>query len=562
MRFGGAATVVTVRRVLLVIRTATALNRLLDIVPVLADDTRIELSFTVAAGSAFEDGLPALLDTLDARSIPWDEAVRRPFHLALTASANGDLYALPTPVLLVPHGAGFNKLQPEYAAAQSAPSGLTPEQLLHNGRVVPAGIGLAHPEQVRRLGHHCPPAAEYATVVGDPCHDRLRASLPWREDYRSALAVGPAQSLVLLSSTWGPESLIGRHPQLAARLLAELPVDEYRTALVMHPNVWTYHGEFQLRLWLRSALAAGLILIPPDEGWRAALVAADTLVCDHGSVALYGAAVGLPLLLATDGGPEVAEDSPMNELRRGAPRLDLRHPLRPQFDHVPPPVPLPAGAFSHEDQSLALLTELIYGHLGLPAPTERPLPQPVPLPAICAEPVREFTVRTELVEPEAEGKPAVIRVRRFPARLLDLSPHSPAPTDAPVQQHRLCEPTPQAHHLAQSATVLARRAGTGAGHGPVDETWPERTLARFPQCRIAAVVLDRTRCLLQLRDGGRPFHTELRSEAGGGPGPDPLLAVSALQHALSATHPEPPRSLRLEIGGHRYTATFTPATGA
>jgi hypothetical protein len=79
-------------------------------------------------------------------------------------------------------------------------------------------------------------------------------------------------------------------------LLGALPSDEYRVALVLHPNVWSWYGEFQIEsLWLDRARDAGLLLLPPDNGWKAALISADLVIGDQGSVTLYAAALDKPV---------------------------------------------------------------------------------------------------------------------------------------------------------------------------------------------------------------------------------------------------------------------------
>ncbi|MFJ8039755.1 translation initiation factor 2 [Kitasatospora sp. NPDC096147] len=537
--------------VLLVVRTATTLNRLLDVVPVFADDHRVRLHWTIAPGSAYDDGLPELLERHRIHLTPWAEAVRHRYGLALAASANGRLHQLRAPLLLLPHGAGFNKrLGGHGSGAPGGPSGLTAGQLLHRGRPVAAAIGLGHPAQLARLALSCPPAAARAVLVGDPCHDRIRASLPWRDEYRRAFGLRAGQQLVVVSSTWGPASLSRRHPELLTRLLAELPVDEYRVALVLHPNEWAQHGAFGLRLRQHSARTAGLIAVPPHEGWRAALVAARVLIGDHGSVSLYAAAAGLPVLLATDGGGELDPASPMSELISTAPQLDLDAALLPQLAESLAPAVLPPGAFAAEDGSLALLAELAYRRLGLTPPARTPTAEPVPLPRPdTTTPARRLTVHTTLLAPATPDRPALVRLERHPSGLTELhpAPARPAP-DGHTRRHRLAELTPESGRAAQSASVLT-------SHDPdPDPGWPARALERHPACRIAAVVLDRHRCLLRLRTG-ELLTTTLRGDA------DPLLAVSALHHLLTAGQPVP-RSVRIEIGGHRYTATIDRAEPA
>lgn len=126
-------------------------------------------------------------------------------------------------------------------------------------------------------------------VVGDPVLDRLQASRPRRDEYRDRLGGGD-HKLVTISSTWGPTGLFARQPELAAQLLGALPADEYVVASILHPNIWTRHGAWQTRLWLRDALDAGLRLLSPIDSWRAGLLASDLLIGDQGSVTMIGAA--------------------------------------------------------------------------------------------------------------------------------------------------------------------------------------------------------------------------------------------------------------------------------
>ncbi|MZD04412.1 hypothetical protein GTW43_04860, partial [Streptomyces sp. SID5785] len=168
--------------------------------------------------------------------------------------------------------------------------GMSPEWLLaEDGTPVADALVLSHPEQDERLRGVCPEAAHTGIVAGDPCWDRLLAARPLRERYRRALGVPPGRRLVLLSSTWGPDALFGDGgddvlPSLLPRLTSELPLDAYRCAAVLHPNVWHGHGPGQVRAWLDRARRAGLALIDPLHGWRQALLAADAVIGDHGSV--------------------------------------------------------------------------------------------------------------------------------------------------------------------------------------------------------------------------------------------------------------------------------------
>ncbi|MCX2732014.1 hypothetical protein OOZ19_17380 [Saccharopolyspora sp. NFXS83] len=364
------------RRVLGVVRTLTALDRLHDVFAVLADDFRVETRFAVAAGSEFEADLQGHLDAARMRSLPWRDATKDHVDLAISPSSNGALHELDVPVLTLPHGAGYHKLRPTDSGVANDISGLSAEQLLHDGRVVPSVLALSHRNQLELLRSSCPDAAERAVVVGDPCFARLRASLPMREQYRAEFGLD-GRRLVVVSSTWGGGSLFAEWPELASSLVDELP--DSRVALVLHPNVWSKHSAWQVGQWTRRARRSGLVVVPPHRGWRAALVAADTVVADHGSLALYAAALGKPLLLGAFAEPELAPGTPIAHLGTHVPRLRPVN-LMSQVDGalpVPDHESLAARAFLRPAEAVARLREAVYAQLDLSPPAFPAVPEPV-----------------------------------------------------------------------------------------------------------------------------------------------------------------------------------------
>jgi hypothetical protein len=289
--------------------------------------------------------------------------------------------------------------------------------LLDDGELIPSSLVLSHPEQLARLARDCPEAVEVAVLAGDPCLDRMLASRPLRPVYRRAFGATDDRRLVVLSSTWGESSLFGRHPDLPLRLAADLPLDDYRVVLALHPNVWQWHTPWQIRRWAESAGRAGVRLLPTPEGWQAALVAADLVVGDHGSVTFYGAALGVPTALATAPADAVAPDSAVGRFLRLAPRLDHDRPYRAQFDALIDS-PAPAGltavtdlASSAPGQAISLVRKEFYRLLALSEPDlpAEPLTIPVP-PDVEREP------GAQLVSVELAGRQAVIT--RHPAELI------------------------------------------------------------------------------------------------------------------------------------------------
>lgn len=378
----------TRKKVLAVVHTVTAGQRLLEAVRLLEGDARVQVFFTPAP-DVFSHGVDTFLERLGGLVLPWHQAVQMPFDLAL-AAAHGGLQELHAPVIVLPHGAGHNKLLPAGQRGRRVAGrvvyGLNRQWLIQDGRVVPESIVLAHHEELTRLGRECPEALPAAEVVGDPCFDRITASLPQRALYRDALGVGARQRLVLACSTWGPGSLLGRQWELLERLVDELPREEYRVALLLHPHVWNAHGEWQIRSWLADLGRAGLLVVSQYADWVGALVAADHIVGDHGSVSLYGSMTGVPVLMGNVPEGDLDPGSPAAELASIAPRLHPDRPLGRQLARA-------AAAYRTEryEQVAARITSepgrfatrmraLIYRKLHLRAPAVRPRADHAPLP--------------------------------------------------------------------------------------------------------------------------------------------------------------------------------------
>lgn len=477
----------------------TTLTRLLDVVSLLKDDPRVQVVFThnEREPAILSSGVSEFLASLDAKVISWDQAVETRFDLAIAASENDELHRLHAPVLLVPHGIGHQKLYPH----QRVISGLNPARLVRDGHVVPSRIGLSHSNQLRYLRQNCPQAEPHAVVVGDPCHDRMLASLHRAARYRRLLDIGDRKHVVL-ASTWGPDSLLGTDPSLPARLLTQLPVDEYKFSLIVHPGAWAAHGPWQLRAWLSRALRAGLAVIPPQRGWQATVVSADCLISDGGSIALYAAAAKIPVLIGSREPATVVPDSPLAELLARAPRLDIERDLREQVDRAGATEPLTdvaEQAVEFSGKCAELLRPVLYELMGLPEPDARAVFRPVP------DPVPDVTEPTTF-SVEVRQHTDHVAVTRFPAEQVEQT----AASDRHIVAH---EELSTLDDLEGADVVYCEFTGEDAEF----DGWAREITRRRPDAGlIAGIGVDR--CLLW--SAGEPV-VELTT-----PG-EPLPAISA-----------------------------------
>ena len=365
------------RRVLIMVPTMTSVKRALDIADLFERDLRVQLSFTVPP-NRLGNGTAALLGRLGVSLEPWPQAVAQRYDLAVTANLGG-MAEVDAPVAYFSHGASQNKQgRPRGRGSIPVPSqvhSFSRSALIQGGMLVPSAIALGHDQDLALLAEDCPEALQVARVVGDPCYDRIVAGRRVRAAYRDALGLEPGEKLVVVSSTWSEDSLLGSAQHQIERLVEQLPRPGYRVVLLIHPNVVAAYGAYQLRTWWGHLARQGLILTRPEQDWEPFLIAADYIVGDHGSVTLYGAAVGVPVLLGAYHAAAVHPRSGAAALAAIAPRLVGSAPVVEQLSQAdeqfdPGAMAEVAALISSEPGGFARHTRsLLYGMLSLGQPT-------------------------------------------------------------------------------------------------------------------------------------------------------------------------------------------------
>ncbi|GAB3490633.1 hypothetical protein GCM10027521_36170 [Amycolatopsis cihanbeyliensis] len=102
-------TVATRRTILAVVHNVTSATRLFDVLPIVARDPRVQIVFTRTGSSAFDAGTTEFLSRNGILELPWDQAVATEADLAIAASYGGDLHRIAAPLMVFPHGMGYNK---------------------------------------------------------------------------------------------------------------------------------------------------------------------------------------------------------------------------------------------------------------------------------------------------------------------------------------------------------------------------------------------------------------------------------------------------------------------
>jgi hypothetical protein len=446
---------------LAVVRTPASVIRLWDVLD-LVRDPQVRVVFTINRTSEFSREVAELLTAQGVRPVLWEDLDGVDYDLVLTASEDVYLQELrDVPVIVIPHGIGFHRYVPDGASGTRL-TGVVPPEARRRRRVLQV---VTHPDQAAQLDPTMP-----TLVTGDPCYDRILASTHRRPEYRRALGVDD-RALVLVSSTWGEQSLIGDAPDLPAQLLGELPADSYRVATVLHPNVWAKEGGHRIRSVLGDALDAGLLL---TDDWQAALIASDVVIGDHGSITFYAAALGKPLLLGAFG-TDIVPDTPLDILGALAPRLDRGQHL---VDQVAKSAltfqELGRTAISNTGDAAFALRDLLYTTLGLTSPDVPARILSYPDPVAEQRPVHSYLVY------EADGE-----MWRIPVAVAveDGASHIAVTTEE------------RDLGLRRTAAVVARQE-----LGPLPEQWIAKALYEHPDAELVATAIENG-CLVGFRDG-------------------------------------------------------------
>ncbi|MFB9690777.1 hypothetical protein [Amycolatopsis plumensis] len=355
-----------------------ALIRLEDLVPLLETDHRLQCVFTVP-----EDGedRPDAADLVRAHGgllLSAKQAARTTHGLVLAGSNRG-LADVRGPKLLVPHGGGLG----QYRSGELV-TGLHPEQLLRDGRVLADRIVLTHQRELELLADLCPQAVPHAVVAGDIAFDRLVASALYRDQYRRALGVTDDREIICVTVSWSARSGFGSNPDLFRHIVDAAPHAQVVASL--HPQIWSQHGVGQVLGWLADAIEAGLVVLAPHSDWRGAVTAADVVLADYTSVGAFAAGAGTPVLRIPHAPQPLLPGSPTAVLAAETPLWDRSRPLLPQLEaareaqrhgldaHI-------AGLLtSRPGQAGKILRREMYALLGLGEPARAVPVSPAPLP--------------------------------------------------------------------------------------------------------------------------------------------------------------------------------------
>jgi hypothetical protein len=121
--------------------------------------------------------------------------------------------------------------------------------------------------------------------------EELLARIPRAEAIRQSLGVTDQRKVILFMSTWGADSLLGKHGHDLLTLVPEL-AKHFNLYLTYHPKLFELQGFDGL---LRDLEKAGMQIVPTGS-WLDPMVISDLAVSDCTSLAFYYALLEKPIL--------------------------------------------------------------------------------------------------------------------------------------------------------------------------------------------------------------------------------------------------------------------------
>ena len=264
------------------------------------------------------------------------------------------------------------------------------------------------------------------------------------------------------------------------------------------------------------------------------------VLSDHGSLALYAAALDKPLLLAGARSPSTVTGSALAALVARTPRIDRAGDLRDQIDAARAGyrpgghAPVTGSAFESPERCAQRLRPLLYRLLRLPEPAGEPAFPPFAVPD-----VGPVAVPALVVGARVDG--GVVALTRHP----DL--RRGVPHDQLDHRHLVADVQRATMGQLGGAAILVADLD-----GPV-ERWARvagTLLDQWPKATLVAAARDARTCLVQTRDRSATLRAVRGADV------DPLLLASLAYVRLGQSGTLPGRD-RLRIGEHLIDVRLT-----
>ncbi len=295
-------------------------------------DPRVELWITGPNAGLFGPCLEReLAEELGYRYLPYVRARARWWDLIIFAEYRAvDRFHPDIRKVLVNHFLGGGKIisGKEYRFERD---------MSHWGRPLFASIFEASAAERDRTVAAYPALAPYLCMVGDLRSDRMLELRTRREQIRSEMGFAPADKVVLIQSTWGPQSIMERWGrELLSEAVRLLDEGKYKFIASTHPHHW--HGPRAAQQpwgkYLAELKRPGLVVIKPGDDWGKFMVASDLAVTDNTSLSATYCQLHKPLAFIALPEDTVPPGSTVAQLYSISPHLESPAELESMIDQV------------------------------------------------------------------------------------------------------------------------------------------------------------------------------------------------------------------------------------
>jgi len=308
------------KRVLLCADSRLMVEYASDAAKFIRDDPRVTIALTGPAAKLF--GRCMLRDAaaeLGYRYVPYVLARAQWWDLIIFAEYRAaDRYHPDIPKVLVNHFLGGGKIisGKEYRFQRD---------LTHHGRPLFASIFEASEAERDRAVASDPSLADKLRIVGDLRSDRMLELNASRRGIRHAMGFSESDKVVLIQSTWGPQSIMERcGRELMAEAIRLLDEGKYKFILSTHPHHW--HGPRAVQHpWGKFLLdheRLGLVVIRPSDDWARFMVASDLVVTDNTSLSATYCQLQKPFVFIEIPENTIPDGSTVHQLYSISPHFD------------------------------------------------------------------------------------------------------------------------------------------------------------------------------------------------------------------------------------------------
>ncbi len=178
-----------------------------------------------------------------------------------------------------------------------------------------------------RVAARDPLLASAIRVVGSLQDDALLTQVGQRAALREALGYSLDERVVLVQSTWGPHCLFRTVGEALLKEIAANP--STRFVLSLHPHEYRPNAD-GTPSWgerLQALRLPNVDVRAPGQAWIPTLIAADFVLTDHTSLAIYAALAEKPTIWVPVPQDLIAEGTALSRLRAIAPTWEPKQAL-------------------------------------------------------------------------------------------------------------------------------------------------------------------------------------------------------------------------------------------